>query len=169
MKHLEKYKIFESHIFVDYIKDILIELSDDGVGYDVQLKGDGTEFTKFTSIVVILSSYKFELELRSIGHIIEHLFSYLESQGYVLGEDSFYENENWDYYERCPECMSRSVWFTERNDDKDINMWICGKCGGEGVQEDFQTPEHPISKGELLNSIKNNYYINFMYLEFKKK
>ena len=156
MKHLIKYsKLFESHVFVDYVKDILLDLGDDDIGYDVELKSDGR-------IVVILSLYKSSIKLGSVGPIIEHLFSYLESIGYVLGGGSYYENEGWDLYERCPKCNGVDIIMGESDNSE------CVSCGYKDYYDEFQTMEYPIDKSELMFSIRHNYYINFMYLEFRK-
>ena len=97
--------------------------------------------------------------------MFEHLFSYMESEGFELGY-SYYENSNWEYHEACPECDSQSI--TPPNDLQSMEGWKCNKCKHEGHQDDFQRPEHPVSKDDLFWSIKQNYYVQFMSLAFYK-
>jgi len=175
----ESYDIYNT---ISDCKDILLDLTDVGIrcGVDAGIKWDGVRSginVDKVKIEIVASSLS-KVRLGDFSLSFEHLISYLESKGYILdSKGSFYENDDWDYYEGCPTCGSNNVSFVDRcdgqkeylNDDRNINDWKCGKCGKVGEQEDFLKPEHPISKSELLNSIRNNYYIDFMYLIFRKK
>jgi ribosomal protein S27AE len=176
MKHLRRFNenSYDLYNTISDCKDILLDLTDIGIRciVDMGIKWDGVKSG------INADKVKIEIEASSLSKVrlgdfslsFEHLISYLESKGYILdSRGSFYENDDWDYYEECPECMSTNVSFVNRNDDSDINNWKCGKCGKVGEQEDFLRPDHPISKSELLNSIRNNYYVDFMYLIFLKK
>jgi ribosomal protein S27AE len=170
MKHLRRFNENSYDLYNTIIsdcKDILLDLTDEGIRCGVSLwLGDNIDKVK----IEIEASERSKVRLGDFSLSFEHLISYLESKGYILdSRGSFYENDDWDYYEECPECMSTNVSFVNRNDDSDINNWKCGKCGKVGEQEDFLRPDHPISKSELLNSIRNNYYVDFMYLIFLKK
>jgi ribosomal protein S27AE len=169
MKHLKRFNESSDlyNTIISDCKDILLDLTDEGIRCGVSLwLGDNIDKVK----IEIEASERSKVRLGDFGLSFEHLISYLESKGYILdSRGSFYENDDWDYYEECPECMSTNVSFVNRNDDSDINNWKCGKCGKVGEQEDFLRPDHPISKSELLNSIRNNYYVDFMYLIFLKK
>jgi hypothetical protein len=176
MKHLKRFNESSDlyNTIISDCKDILLDLTDVGIrcGVDGGIKWDGvdSQINVDKVKIEIEASERSKVRLGDFGLSFEHLISYLESKGYILdSKGSFYENDDWDYYEGCPKCMSRNVWFTERDDEGDINMWLCGKCGKVGDEEYFLKPEHPISKSELLNSIRNNYYIDFMYLIFLKK
>jgi len=157
-------------------KDILLDLTDVGIrcGVDGGIKWDGVDSqinADKVKIEIEASSHS-KVRLGDFGLSFEHLLSYLESKGYILdSKGSFYENDDWDSYEECPECRSTNVSYDsftngERNWGSDYK---CGKCGHVGDVDNFQSPSHPISKSELLNSIRNNYYIDFMYLVFLKK
>ena len=166
MKHLKRFNENSYDLYTNTIsdcKDILLDLTDAGISCDIKHFGNVDK----VKIEIEASSHS-KVRLGDFGPSFEHLLSYLESKGYILdSKGSFYENDDWDYYEGCPTCGSTNVSFVDRDDDRDINNWECGKCGKVGDQEDFLRPEHPISKSVLLNSIRNNYYIDFMYLIFK--
>ena len=168
MKHLKRFNENSYDLYTNTIsdcKDILLDLTDAGIRCDIKHFGNVDK----VNIEIEASSHS-KVRLGDFGPSFEHLLSYLDSKGYILdSKGSFYENDDWDYYEGCPTCGSTNVSFVDREDDRDINNWKCGKCGKVGDQEDFSKPEWPISKSELLNSIRNNYYIDFMYLIFLKK
>jgi ribosomal protein S27AE len=166
MKHLKRFNENSYDLHTNTIsdcKDILLDLTDVGIRCDIK------HFSNVDKVKIeIEASSLSKVRLGDFGPSFEHLLSYLESKGYILdSKGSFYENDDWEYYEGCPTCGSTNVSFVDRDDDRDINTWKCGKCGKVGDQEDFLKPEWPISKSELLNSIRNNYYIDFMYLIFK--
>lgn len=168
MKHLKRFNENSYDLYTNTIsdcKDILLDLTDAGIKCDVK------HFDNVDKVrIEIEASERSKVRLGDFSLSFEHLLSYLESKGYILdSKGSFYENDDWDYYEGCPTCGSANVSFVDRDDDRDINNWKCGKCGKFGDQEDFLKPDHPISKSELLNSIRNNYYIDLMYLIFLKK
>ena len=157
----------EFNNIISECQDILIELSDKDIKYRVygykgaKILGEET----FVDVVrVELGDQYNVVKLKDMDLMFEHLFSYMESEGFVLGKDSYYENSNWDYHEACPECDSGSI--SPPNDLKSMEGWKCNKCKHEGHQDDFQRPEHPLSKDELFWSIKKNYHIQFMSLAF---
>ena len=162
MKHLKRFNENSYDLYTNTIsdcKDILLDLTDVGIRCDIKHFGN---VDKVKIEIAYVSSYS-KVRLGDFGPSFEHLLSYLESKGYILdNKGSFYENDDWEYYEGCPTCGSTNVSFVNRDDDIVINTWKCGKCGKVGDQEDFLKPEWPISKSELLNSISNNYYIDFM-------
>ena len=176
MKHLRRFNenSYDLYNTISDCKDILLDLTDIGIrcSVDMGIKWDGVKSqinVDKVKIEIEASSHS-KVRLGDFGPSFEHLLSYLESKGYILdSKGSFYENDDWEYYEGCPTCGSTNVSFVDRDDDRDINTWKCGKCGKVGDQEDFLKPDHPISKSGLLNSIRNNYYIDFMYLIFLKK
>ena len=157
----------EFNNIISECQDILIELSDKDIKYRVYgYKGAkilGEETYKDLIRVEVGDQYNV-VKLKDMDLMFEHLFSYMESEGFVLGKDSYYENSNWDYHEACPECDSGSI--SPPNDLKSMEGWKCNKCKHEGHQDDFQRPEHPLSKNELFWSIKKNYHIQFMSLAF---
>lgn len=166
MKHLKRFNENSYDLYTNTIsdcKDILLDLTDAGISCNIKHFGNVDK----VKIEIEASSHS-KVRLGDFGPSFEHLLSYLESKGYILdSKGSFYENDDWEYYEGCPTCGSTNVSFVNRDDDIVINTWECGKCGKVGDQEDFLKPDHPISKSGLLNSIRNNYYIDFMYLIFK--
>ena len=169
MKHLKRFNENSYDLYTNTIsdcKDILLDLTDIGISCNIKHFGNVDKVN-----IEIEASPLSKVRLGDFASSFEHLISYLESKGYILdSKGSFYGNDDWEYYEGCPTCGSNNVSFVNRDDDdRDINNWECGKCGKVGDQEDFLKPDHPISKSELLNSIRNNYYIDFMYLIFLKK
>ena len=166
MRYLRRFNENSYDLYTNTIsdcKDILLDLTDTGISCNIKHFGNVDK----VKIEIEASSHS-KVRLGDFGPSFEHLLSYLESKGYILdSKGSFYENDDWEYYEGCPTCGSTNVSFVNRDDDIVINTWKCGKCGKVGDQEDFLKPDHPISKSELLNSIRNNYYIDFMYLIFK--
>jgi hypothetical protein len=178
MKHLRKFNESDNYNnltnIINECKDILIELEHDGVKYNVYGFEGGTP--SYNRIKIEIGDESKIIKLHGYELMFEHLFSYLESEKFVLDRnDSFYEKDGWEHYEACPECQSTNVSSINRDDDSYFsrdegnNEFECGKCKHIGSQEDFQTPEYPISKGELMYSIKNNYYIDFMLLSFHHK
>lgn len=150
-------------------KDILLELSDKDIKYKVRgyesAKILGEETYKDLIRVEVGDQYK-TIKMIGMDLMFEHLFSYIESEGFTLDKDSYYENSNWEYHEACPECDSQSI--TPPNDLQSMEGWKCDKCKHIGHQDDFQRPEHPITKEDLFWSIKQNYHIQFMSLDFIK-
>ncbi len=143
-------------------KDILLDLDDYSIKYNVYGLEGGTSY--YDKIKIELGDGDNSFKLNSTELIFEHLFSYLESLDFVLdGRDSFYEGDNWDYYEACPSCGSNNVSSLPL---ADVYEFECVKCKHVGLREDFQTPEHPINKSDLMYSIKHRYHINFMLLTF---
>ena len=66
-----------------------------------------------------------------------------------------------------PELVCRShAKAVRRADLKSMRGWYCNKCKHIGHQDDFQRPEHPIKEGDLIWAINQNYYVNFMSLDF---
>ena len=172
MKHLRKFNESDNYNnltnIINECKDILIELEHEGIKYNVYGFEGGTP--SYNRIKIEIGDESKIIKLRGYELMFEHLFSYLESEKFALDRnDSFYEKDGWEHYEACPECQSTDVSFINRDDERDINEFECGKCKHIGCQEDFQTPEYPINKGELMYSIKNNYYIDFMLLSFHHK
>jgi hypothetical protein len=178
MKHLKRFNESSDlyNTIISDCKDILLDLTDVGIRCSVDggIKWDGVESqvnADKVKIEIEASSWS-KVRLGDFSLSFEHLISYLESKGYILdSKGSFYENDDWDSYEECPECRSTNVSYDrftngERNWGSDYKY---GKCSHVGDQDNFQSQSHPISKSGLLNSIRNNYYIDFMYLVFLKK
>ena len=180
MKYLRKFNESDNYNnltnIINECKDILIELEHEGIKYNVYGFEGGTP--SYNRIKIEIGDESEIIKLRGYELMFEHLFSYLESEKFVLDRnDSFYEKDGWDAYEACPECQSTNVSSISREDEPNTfitwsngnNEFECVKCKHIGCQEDFQTPEYPINKGELMYSIKNNYYIDFMLLSFHHK
>ena len=166
MKYLKRFNESNTDNIISECKDILLELSDKDIKYRVY-GFNGSENGKLVDVVRIeLGDQSKSFKLQDMDLMFEHLFSYIESEGFKLGKDSYFENSSWDLYEACPECDSESV--TPPNNLHSMEGWKCDKCGHEGHQDDFQRPEHPVTKKELFWGIKENYHIHFMSLSFYK-
>lgn len=152
MKYLRSYRLYESSTVKIDCEDILIDLSDNGVKYSVSDKnGD---------ITIYITQ---KIELKKYGDNFERLFDYLESLGYKLDKSSYYEGESWEPYVRCPNCNSNSGNITALDD-----TITCDDCGHMDYYDEFNTSEHPLTKGELEWSIKNNDRPDNIYLKFTK-
>ena len=179
MKYLRKFNESDALSDIkDTCKDILLELSDKGVGYKIyEYKGSSLHHTHTKDhskdmIRVEIGNGTDTVKLKEFESEFSHLFSYLKEEGFELGSKSYFQNDTWDYYEVCPECGSESV--SPPNDLKFLialsyvrmDGWSCDKCKHVGHQDDFQIPEHHIKESDLIWAIKQNYYVNLMSLDF---
>ncbi len=162
MKHLQTYKIFESNdaIRMD-CQDILIDLSDDSVKFTVN-------FFKDYLVIDIDNNGKI-IELKNYSENFERLFHYLDHLGYKLTTSSYYSRDGWDDWERCPNCNSTNHIMGKT----DVANWKtddleCTDCGHKDHYSEFQTTEHPLTKGDLMWSIKNGDKPDHIFLEFNK-
>jgi hypothetical protein len=148
-------------------KDILLELSDRGIRYEIYgYEGVHKEGSTIDIIRVEIGDENISVKLKEFELELQHLLSYLKEEGFELSNNSYFQNDTWDYYESCPECGSESV--SSPDDLKSMRGWSCNKCKHIGHQDDFQRPEHPIKEGDLIWAINQNYYVNFMSLDFIK-
>lgn len=173
LRYLKKYNLLKESNNINNIisecKDILLEVSDKDVEYKVYGYKGAKVLNEETFVDVIRVELGDQWKTFKIGDMylmFEHLFSYLESEGFNLGKNSYLENSNWEYHEACPECDSGDV----RPPDNLHSMegWMCNKCKHAGHQDEFQRPEHPTDKKDLFWSIKQNYHVQFMSLSFYK-
>lgn len=165
MKHLKKFN--ESYALSeikDTCKDILLELSDKGVDYMIYDNRGSSKGSSKDMIIIQIGNDTDTIKLKEFESEFSHLFSYLKEEGFKLGIKSFFQNNSWEYYEACPECGSESI--SPPKNSSSMDGWSCNKCNHEGHQDDFQVPEHPIKESDLIWAIKQNYYINFMSLDF---
>jgi len=147
-------------------EDILLELSDKGFEYKVY----GSEANKNTNrpfldkdlIRISIGDQLRIIKLKDFELEFEHLLSYLKEEGFILEKDSYYENSMWENYECCPMCNSEYVFL--KDDCRYTKK--CEDCNHIGNNEDFQKPEHPLTIGDLIYSIKNNFHIDNMLLVF---
>ena len=149
---------------VNDCKDILIDLSDNHIPYKVWVASSG-------SIIVDIGDDKGLTSLKNEGSTFDHLFSYLESFGYLMnGKRSFYEGDNWDYYESCPKCSSDEVTVDVNSEDKFQSglKFTCDKCKYVGDSEEFNSPEWPLDKSELMWVIGDGVKFDFMRIQFNK-
>lgn len=135
-------------------EDILIDLSDDGVKCDVAYIHNG--------LTIEIGDNDKRIELKKYKDNFDRLFDYLESLGYRLHNSSYYEGDGWDYHERCPNCNSANIIGTESD------TLTCNDCGHIDYFGEFSTPEHPLTKGDLMWSIKSGDKPDHMYLQFVK-
>ena len=145
-------------------KDILLDLNDRHIKCSVWGVEGGTPY--YDKIKIEVGDGNNSFKLGSTELIFEHLFSYLESLDFFLdGKDSFYGCDNWDYYGACPSCGSTNISSIEFP-KRDLDKFECGICKHVGHREDFEGPEHPINKSDLMYSIKHRWGIDFMLLTF---
>jgi hypothetical protein len=170
MKHLKR---FNESVYLQLpnirntCKDILLELSDRGIRYEIYGYEDvHKEGSTIDIIRVEIGDENISVKLKEFELELQHLLSYLKEEGFELSNNSYFQNDTWDYYESCPSCGSESV--SSPDDLKSMRGWYCNKCKHEGHQDDFQTPEHPIKVDDLIWAINKNYYVNFMSLDFIK-
>jgi hypothetical protein len=170
MKHLKR---FNESVYLQLpnirntCKDILLELSDRGIRYEIYGYEDVHKEDSTRDIIrVEIGDENISVKLKEFELELQHLLSYLKEEGFELSNNSYFQNDTWDYYESCPECGSESV--SSPDDLKSMRGWYCNKCKHIGHQDDFQRPEHPIKEGDLIWAINQNYYVNFMSLDFIK-
>jgi hypothetical protein len=114
MKYLKRFNESTSDFtnIISECQDILVELSDKDIKYRVYgYKGAkilGEETYKDLIRVEVGDQYN-TVKLKDMDLMFEHLFSYMESEGFELGKDSYFENSNWDSHEACPECDGQSI------------------------------------------------------------
>lgn len=158
MKHLKKFRENLDTQIIDNCKDILVDLSDNHIPYKVLVK-DKYDFV----MIEIGEGEGVVTSLKNMSTTFEHLFSYLESFGYTLNsKKSFYEGDNWEYYECCPHCGNENVLLNR-------DVFTCDKCKTSGDSEEFTTPEWPLSKSEFMSTvIRGGQGFNFMILNFCK-
>ena len=166
MKHLKRFNEHSHEVsnIINDCKDILIDLSDNNIHYKVWEALSG-------SIIVDIGDDNLFTSLRNMSDTFDHLFSYLESFGYLMnGKKSFYEGDSWEYYESCPKCFSDEVTIDVNSEDKfqSGHKFTCDKCKYLGDSEDFQSAEWPLNKSELFYSIKNGVRFYFMRIQFEK-
>ena len=174
MKHLKRFNessidsVYEhshevSNILSD-CKDILIDLSDNHIPYKVWVSSIG-------SILIEIGDDKGLTSLKNEESTFDHLFSYLESFGYLMnGKRSFYEGDNWDYYESCPKCSSGEVTIDVNSEVRFQSgyKFTCDKCKYVGDSEEFTSPEWPLDKSDLMWVIKDGVKFDFMRIQFNK-
>jgi hypothetical protein len=170
MKHLKR---FNESVYLQLpnirntCKDILLELSDRGIRYEIYgYEGVHKEDSTRDIIRVEIGDENISVKLKEFELELQHLLSYLKEEGFELSNNSYFQNDTWEYYESCPSCGSESV--SSPDDLKSMRGWSCNKCKHIGHQDDFQRPEHPIKEGDLIWAINQNYYVNFMSLDFIK-
>jgi hypothetical protein len=147
-------------------KDILIDLSDDGFEYKIISPYSNSRESNEIIINIGNPSNNYMIKLAGYELVFNHLFNYLESNGFKLcNKLSYFENDTWDYHEACPECDSQLITVTKVMDEY---FFVCDKCEFGGYQDDFLSPQHPITKDELLWSIRKNYFVQWISLVFWK-
>ena len=155
MKYLKRFN--ESNLnlqeVVNDCQDILIDLADDGVKYKVVLD---------SGLVININDFKNRIALKKYADNFERLFDYLESLGFKLDKTSYYESDYWDLYKRCPNCGSQNLKSSEETHSE----YICKNCKFQDDQAEFLTSEHPLTKGDLMWSIKSGDKPTQMHLFF---
>ena len=168
MKHLKTYKVFESNnTILSDCEDILIDLSDDGIKYDVDVTLGNDDIISIG--MGTMHGYYKRVELKKYGENFERLFHYLESLGYRLDKSSYYESDSWELYERCPNCHgNNNIMVKSEVTNRKTDHLECADCGHKDHYSEFQTTEHPITKGDLMWSVKNGDKPEYIYLQFTK-
>ena len=164
MKYLKKFNESNNTIVSD-CEDILIDLADDDIKYVVTLGNDD-----IISIGIgTMQGYYKRVELKKYGENFERLFHYLESLGYKLNPSSYYEADGWEYYERCPNCHgTNNIIGKSEVANWDTDHLECTNCGHKDHYSEFQTSEHPLTKGGLMWSVKSGDRPEYIYLQFTK-
>ncbi len=163
MKYLRRFNESIGNVVHD-CQDILIDLADDGIKYKTSVRYNNNSAPRFGEapgiITIDISDNVKKVELKKYADNFERLFDYLESLGYELKTTSYYEGDGWDYHERCPSCNSVNGIL-----GKDDTL-ECTNCGYKDYQGEFTTPEHPLTKGDLMWSVKSGDKPDHIYLEF---
>ena len=160
MKHLKGFNESSIVNILNDCRDILIDLSDNHIHYKVWVSSSG-------SILIEIGDDRGLTSLKSMSTTFDHLISYLESIGYLFSKKSFYEGDNWEYYESCPKCGSDEVTI-DHIPTQIGNKFTCDKCKYVGDSEDFTSPEWPLNKSELMWVIGDGVKFDFMRIQFDK-
>ena len=158
LHEVKTYKIFESDSLVSIkhdIDDILIDITDDNSNYNISANVDESKVDICVSFGSI--SDQDVLSPTSIGRFtdnLERLIDYLESIGYQYDSAHYYNDNDGDPI--CPECKSSTSSFL-----LDPNYY-CRKCKME-----FESPVE-LTKSDMIDVIRNNTSMDFLYLSFKK-
>lgn len=112
-----------------------------------------------TQRIDILKLKEFEIEFNQ-------LISYIESTGYTFDENSTVYNGSWDPVEVCHRCENMDKNRMLIDYEKDTGN--CLKCNYQGSSGEFLSYSHRVTKGEFLYMIENNYYVEEIFLIFKK-
>jgi hypothetical protein len=159
MRYLKLYENFNDDIIED-CRDILIDLSDDGIDLDIlfdvyQVKYGGVSF------FIEIGSYSNIIEMKEYKDNFMRLLDYLESLGWSLSSSSFYRSDNWDYIERCPNCNFTDSSYLHGNGE----VLECGNCSHQDNYTEFLTDKYPLTKADLIKCIDKP---DFMYIQFSK-
>ena len=163
MKYLKSFNESSIVNILSDCKDILIDLSDNHIPCKVWVSSIG-------SILVEIGDDKGLTSLKNEESTFDHLISYLESFGYLFSKKSFYEGDNWEYYESCPKCSSDEVTIDVNSEVRFQSglKFTCDKCKYVGDSEDFTSPEWPLNKSELMWVIGDGVKFDFMRIQFDK-
>lgn len=159
MRYLKRFNESSNEIIQD-CKDILIDLSDDNIDCDFYItqKLNLSIKSKYHEVLIFkIGDNNKEIDLNKYSDNFERLFEFLDSMGYELTNNSYYQHGDWDLYKTCPNCKSENV-----------SRGTCRECNYEGYESDFLTYEHPLTKDGLIYSIKFGDTPEYIYLEFKK-
>lgn len=101
MKHLKRYKIFESMFDTSSLEDILLDLTDEGYGWNISVGKN----SKGKSNLSLNISFTFIPDWKSITPCILRIDKYLISEGYTQGalsadiieemENGYFDPDNW--------------------------------------------------------------------------
>jgi len=151
------YESINDNIIED-CRDILIDLSDDGIDLDLGLD----KLQKVYGVVsfsIEIGNYTKAIHMEKYKDNFMRLLDYLESLGWSLSSSSYYRSDNWDYLERCPNC-NYSDYI-----NGDGESLECGECGHQDQYDEFSTDEYPLTKADLIKCIDKP---DFMYIQFSK-
>lgn len=164
MQYLKSFNESTSDYIKEECQEILFEISDYGIKVVVTNDED--------YIDIVISDDELEVPLKKFKLTFEHLFSFLEENGFKLDESvSTYSGSSWDMLYRCPKCKSNKIvyqnssgWNLKNKND----IFYCKDCKHESFPEDFGTKDYPLTKEDLFWSIKSGDRPNIILMSFKK-
>ena len=171
MKRIKSFKMFESSRALSAIagecEDILAPLRDAGL----ETRLDWSDRYRRDEIAIGISAKPGEPALIRIDGFeaeLEHLFSYLEEEGFSLSYESSYEGL--DSREACPECGHDEIRNLGFDDSYSFMTYECIHCGHESDADNFSTCYWPISpdKGMADAMGKRIYGAELVFADARK-
>lgn len=159
MKYLKKFN--ESIDFESIISDCEYILSELGDNNNIV----GVSVDKNYLFIDIESKYNVFIKLKEYELEFNHLLSFLKSNDYKLQNGSYVNNDTWDPVVFCPNCNTT-------NDDDIIGdndyKTKCYQCDYESSSDEFLDFRHMITESDLYYFIKENYWVQYIHLIFRR-
>lgn len=160
MKYLKRFNESATNEITNDCKDILIDFTDNGYFIDSYLNKNSD------SIIVEIGDETKMIKLHEFEESLERLLYFLSSEGYSLSRRSYVQNDTWEAVIICPECNDENI-ETENTGDEFLST--CSNCGYQEENSHFLDFRHRVDESDIKYFTEHKYWVQYMYLEFKKK